>query len=301
MRKSVRRQRGLALPGKRDGIHGLLELAIFGPAQKTSDIQKDDEAHIELADSRDLFGFAVAKNGARGFDFGRRNLEYFRGGTDNQAEELVIQLDDENAILFVGLGRGSAESFAQIHHGDYFSAKVYDALDQVGRAWDGGDFRHADDFPDGTDANAIGFAADSKADDLEFFLHECFSALGPCQFGVFEFAGFAGCRGTPFGRRILAGARMRGAIDDETIHGVEQVAGKFKHLFGGGGKLGGAGSRLLNQFAHLVYGADDVLRAGSLFLDGGADLLSNLREAVGGLGDLRGADGLFVGRGADLL
>src|SRR5882724_12460085 len=176
MRKSVRRQRGLALPGKRDGIHGLLELAIFGPAQKTSDIQKDDEAPLELADSRDVVGFAVGKNGARGFDFGRRNLEHFRGGTDNQAEELVIQFDDENAILFVGLGRSGAEAFAQIHHGDNFPAKVYDAFDQVWRAGNGGDFRHADDFPDGSDANAIGFAADSKADDLEFFLHEGFSA-----------------------------------------------------------------------------------------------------------------------------
>jgi len=79
----------LALPGKRDGIHGLLELAIFGLAQKTSDIQKDDEAPLELADSRDVVGFAVRKNGARSFDFGRRDLEHFRGGTDNQAEELV--------------------------------------------------------------------------------------------------------------------------------------------------------------------------------------------------------------------
>src|SRR5260221_2696642 len=136
MRKSVRRQRGLALPGKRDGIHGLLELAIFGLAQKTSDIQKDDEAPLELADSRDVVGFAVGKNGARGFDFGRRNLEYFRGGTDNQAEELVIQLDDENAILFVGLSSGSADSFAQIPHGAYFSAKVHDGLGQVERASD---------------------------------------------------------------------------------------------------------------------------------------------------------------------
>src|SRR5258708_1573956 len=58
---------------------------------------------------------------------------------------------------------------------------------------------------------------------------------------------------------------------------------------------------MVNEVGHLVHGADDGLRAGSLFLDGGTDLLGDFREAVGGLGDLRGADRLFVGGRADLL
>src|SRR5258708_34870805 len=58
---------------------------------------------------------------------------------------------------------------------------------------------------------------------------------------------------------------------------------------------------MVNEVGHLVHGADDGLRAGSLFLDGGADLLGDFPDAVGGLGDLRGADGSFVGGRADLL
>src|ERR1700736_3842654 len=60
------RRRGEALPGNRDGFHGLLELPVFGLAQKPGNVQKDDEAPLELADSRHIVGFAVCKYGARG-------------------------------------------------------------------------------------------------------------------------------------------------------------------------------------------------------------------------------------------
>jgi len=49
---------------------------------------------------------------------------------------------------------------------------------------------------------------------------------------------------SPARRRIWEARNALEAIDDETIHGVEQVAGKLQHLFGGGGKLRGTGCRL---------------------------------------------------------
>src|SRR5215469_264592 len=128
-----------------------------------------------------------------------------------------------------------------------------------------------------------------------------FLRLRTPQFGVFVIAGLLGNRVAPGSGNLAVAARLRGTIDDEAIHAVKQVAGELEHLFGGGGQLGGTGSGLLHQFAHLVHGADNGLRAGSLFLDGGVDLLGDFGEAVGSLGNLRGADGLFVCGGADFL
>ncbi len=101
--------------------------------------------------------------------------------------------------------------------------------------------------------------------------------------------------------RFAALAELTGTVDDEAVHVVEQVAGELEHLFGCGGKLRGTRSGLLHQFAHLVHGADDGLRAGSLFFDGRVDFLGDFRQPVRGLGDLRGADRLLVGGGADFL
>src|SRR5882724_6959940 len=101
--------------------------------------------------------------------------------------------------------------------------------------------------------------------------------------------------------RKIALFGLRGAIENEAVHAVQQVAGELKHLFGRGGKLGGAGSRLLNQFAHLFHRAHDSLRAAGLFFDGGINFLGDFGEAVGGFGNLSGANRLFVGGSADFL
>src|SRR5882724_6666551 len=94
---------------------------------------------------------------------------------------------------------------------------------------------------------------------------------------------------------------LRSAVQNEAVHAVEQVAGKFQHLFGGGGQLGRTGSGLLNEFAHFVHRANDGLCAGSLLFDGRIDFLGDFREAAGGLGNLRGANGLFVRGRANFL
>src|SRR2546430_2182740 len=50
----------------------------------------------------------------------------------------------------------------------------------------------------------------------------------------------------PAGMLSTALALLAGAIENKAVHGIEQIAGKLQHLFGSGGKLGGAGSRLLH-------------------------------------------------------
>ena len=125
------------------------------------------------------------------------------------------------------------------------------------------------------------------------------SASVASDFGIFVITDSElGCRRCECSRD---GDELAGAVDNEAVHTVEQIAGKFEHLFGGGGQFSGTGSGLLNQFTHLVHGADNGLRAGCLFFDGRIDLLCNFGETVGSLGDLRRADGLFVRGGADFL
>ena len=92
-----------------------------------------------------------------------------------------------------------------------------------------------------------------------------------------------------------------GAVEDKAVHAVEQVAGELEHLLGGGRELRGTGSGLLNQFAHLVHGANDGLRAGRLLFDSRVDFLRDFGKAARGFGDLRRADGLLVGGGANFL
>ena len=93
----------------------------------------------------------------------------------------------------------------------------------------------------------------------------------------------AACRGALVSR----GRFSLGAVENEAVHAVEQVARKFEHLLGGGGEFGGTGSGLLNEFAHFVHGANDGLRTGCLLFDGGIDFLGDFGQAAGGFGDLR--------------
>src|SRR5207247_7406036 len=102
---------------------------------------------------------------------------------------------------------------------------------------------------------------------------------------VFEFLRTVRLRTAAVTARRFAATRALqvGAIQNEAIHAVEQVARKLEHLLGGGGKLGGTGRGLVYQFAHLVHGADNGLGAGRLLFDGGSDFLGNVVEAASGV------------------
>src|SRR5882762_7530017 len=103
------------------------------------------------------------------------------------------------------------------------------------------------------------------------------------------------------GRIPAVKVRRRSTVQNETVHAVQQIAGKLQHLLRGGGKFGRTGSGLLDQFAHFVHGANNGLGAGSLLFDCGVDLLSDFRETAGGFGDLRRANRLFIGGRANFL
>src|SRR5579883_1185355 len=182
-------RRWLALPHHCNGFRGLLELPEFGLAQEPGNVQENNQTPFQFADSGHIAGFTFREYGAGGFDFGGRNLQYFRRRADDESDQLVFELDDQNAVLFVVLDGRAAESLAQVHHGNDLSAQVDYALDQVRRAGHRRDLRNPHDFPYGTNANAVRFTANAKSDDLEFFLHAGLSASGTRHLGVFELAG----------------------------------------------------------------------------------------------------------------
>jgi hypothetical protein len=61
----------------------------------------NDEAAFQLSDTDDVTGLAFSEDRAGGFDIGGRDFQDFGSGVDDQAEQLVVQFHNENAILFV--------------------------------------------------------------------------------------------------------------------------------------------------------------------------------------------------------
>src|SRR5215472_14893777 len=178
----------MRLPDGSDGFRDLLEAFVFGTLQELRDVQKNDEAALEFADAGNVAGFAFSKNGTGSFNVRRWNFQHFRGCVDNQAHEFILQLDDENAVLFVGLDFCLAKTLAQIHHRNDLAAKIDHPFDQVRSAGHGSDFRYADDFTHGADLYSVRFIADPKTDDLKILFHQTVSGpLRTRQFSVFEF------------------------------------------------------------------------------------------------------------------
>src|SRR5260370_13269031 len=256
--------------------------------QQFRNVQKDNEPPLQFTDAGDVPGLAFRKDPPRRLDLGGRNLEHFRSGVYDEADQLIVQFDDENAVFLIGMNFGLPEALAKVHHGNNFPAQIDHALNQIGSAGNRGNLRDTDDFAHGSDMNAVRFISDAEADDLKILFHrEVPGPLGARHIGVFGFCRPVRLRTAALAKGIRAtGALLGSAVEDKAVHAVEQVARKFEHLLGGGGKLGGTGSGLLHQFAHLVHGADNSLGAGSLFLNGRINFLGNFGEAAGGFGDL---------------
>src|SRR5882724_3662190 len=286
-----------------DGFRGLLESFVLRTLQQFGDVQQDDETALQFSDSGDVAGFAFGEDRAGGIDFRRRDLQDFGRGVDDETDQFVFQLNDEDAILLVRNDFGLTETLAEIHDRNDFSAEIDHAFDQIRSARNGSDFGDADNFAHGADSNAVRFVADPETYNVQILFHR----EGPCllrarHFGVFEFLIAVRFRSAALPGRIPAvKVRGRRAVQDETVHAVQQIAGKLQHLLRCGGKFGRTGGRLLDQLAHFVHGANNGLGAGSLLFDGGVNLLGNFRKPAGGFGNLRGANGLFVGGRANFL
>src|SRR5260370_22967738 len=126
-----------ALPCGSDGFRGLLKSFELRAMQEFGDVQQNNETSLEFADTGDVSGFAFGKDTARGFDLGGRNFQHFGSRVHDKADQLVVQLDDENAVLLIGMNLGLAEAFAEIHHRNDFPAQIDHALDQIGSAGNG--------------------------------------------------------------------------------------------------------------------------------------------------------------------
>src|SRR5437879_969676 len=139
--------------------------------QEFRNIQQNDETALQFAYSRDVSGFAFGKYAARSFDLGGGNFEHFRSRVYDETDQFVVQLNDENAVLLIGLNFRLAKSFAKVHDGNDFPAQIDDAFNQIARAGNGGNFRDTDNFAHGGDADAVRFIADAKTDDLKILFH----------------------------------------------------------------------------------------------------------------------------------
>src|SRR5579883_3247972 len=124
----------LALLGGGYGFRDLLEAFEFGAMQKFADVEQDNKTAFQLAHADDVAGLAIGKHRAGRFDFRRRNLQHLGGGIYDQADQLVVEFDDENAVLLVRMNFRLAETLAEIHYRDDLPAQVDYALDQIGSA-----------------------------------------------------------------------------------------------------------------------------------------------------------------------
>src|SRR5260370_33592132 len=80
-----------------DGFRGLLESFELRAMQEFGNVQQNDETAFELPDSNYVPGLAVGQNAAGSFDIRSRNLDDFEGGIDEEAEQFILELDDEIA------------------------------------------------------------------------------------------------------------------------------------------------------------------------------------------------------------
>src|SRR6266478_3202192 len=191
--------------------------------QEFGDVQQNNETSLQFADTGDVTGFAFRKDIARGFDLGGRNLQHFRSRVHDEADQLVVQLHDENAVLPIGMNLGLAESFAEVHHRNDFPAQIDHALDQIGSAWNRGNLRNAHNFAHGSDTNAVRFITDTKANHLKIFFHrEVSGPLGTRHSGVFKIWRAVRLQTTPLVVRLPATRTLLvGAVENKAVHAVE--------------------------------------------------------------------------------
>src|SRR6266446_7391321 len=180
-----------------DGFRSLLESFVLRTLQQFCDVQQDDETALQFSNSGDVTGFTFRKNRARGIDFRRGDLQDFGRGVDDETDQFVFQLDDEDAILSVRNDFGLAETLAEIHHRNDFSAEVDHAFDEVRGTRNGSDFGDADNFAHGADSNAVRFIADPETYNVQILFHR----EGPCLLRASHFSVF----------EILLAARFRSA------------------------------------------------------------------------------------------
>ena len=207
-----------------DGLRGLLKLLEFGLAQKTGNIQKDDQTAFEFANTGHVTGFTLGKNGAGCFDFRRWNFQDFRSGTDNQPQELVSSSTTRIRLRLSLWTILFSKTFTQIHHRDNFPAKVDHALDRLRGIRHGGDFGDADDLANGGDTHSVCFVPDPKSDNLMVFLHGSHWRQDRLTSAYsYSFGSFGGDRREPRGSRNRADGDLACTIDNELVHVVEQV------------------------------------------------------------------------------
>src|SRR5258707_11082432 len=102
-------------------FRGLLKSFELWAMQKLRNIQQNDEAAFELAHAGDIARLAFGKKISWRLDFGRCNLQDFRGGVDDEAHQFVVELNNQDAIFLIGMNFCLAEALAQVHHRNDFS------------------------------------------------------------------------------------------------------------------------------------------------------------------------------------
>src|SRR5579872_2607217 len=99
------------------------------------------------------------------------NLHNFGGRIHNQSRKLSGVFHHQDAVASFGFDALDAKALAQVHDGDDFSAQVDYALEVVGSVGNGSDLRHPHDLVQGSDGDAVSFAPNLEADDMEFAIH----------------------------------------------------------------------------------------------------------------------------------
>src|ERR1700694_1093799 len=148
----------------------LFQSPYFAFLQDLCQVNQDDQAAVQLCDSRDVVQFTIFKNVRRQVDLRWRNLQHFRGGIDHQANHLSVHFHHKNAVLLVDLDFFFPEALAQVDYRNDLSAQIDDSLDVVWGLRYGGDVRDAHNLMNQRDVHPKGLPSDSEADDMQVFV-----------------------------------------------------------------------------------------------------------------------------------
>src|SRR5215470_6486346 len=123
--------KGGELPDGSDGFRNLLKAFVFGTLQELRNIQKDDQAALQFADTGNVAGFAVGKNTSGSLYIRWRDFEHLGSRVYDEADKFVFEFDDENAVFLVSLNLRLAKALAQIHYRNDFAAKINHSLNEI--------------------------------------------------------------------------------------------------------------------------------------------------------------------------
>src|SRR5579859_4873291 len=129
-------------------------------------VKQDDEVLGQLGNAVQVLGIDAGDHGAGWLDRGGIDPQDFAHAVDDEADDLVADLDHDDARSPGVVGRRQAKTATQINHRNDFAAQIDDAFDKAGRMGHPGHFLQPDDLVHPRNLDPIQLRSELEDDEL---------------------------------------------------------------------------------------------------------------------------------------